>query len=154
MLKFYSYIIYKVYTWGNRGSNATPVMNVLIALTFVHYVQLLTIYIILVKIFPVISFFERPYRLYAAIGLIAFFVLHYFVFYNKNRWMSYIEKYKDETGKKKRIGSILVLLYLIGSVMVFFLLVPILFWFPFKVIQKVEVRIIQMIDRNYNETMF
>jgi hypothetical protein len=53
--------------------------------------------------------------------------LHYFVFYNKNRWMSYLEKYKDETGKKKRKGSFLVLLYLIGSVMVFFLLVPILF---------------------------
>jgi hypothetical protein len=75
MLKFYSYIIYKVYSWGKRGTNTTPVMNVLIALSFVHYVQLLTIYMILVKIFPAISFFERPNRLYAAIGLIAFFVL-------------------------------------------------------------------------------
>jgi hypothetical protein len=127
MVKFYPYIIYKVYTWGKRGSNATPVMNVLIALTFVHYVQLLTVYIILTRIFPSLSFFERQNRLYTATGLIAFFIIHYFVFYNKNRWASYVEKYKDETGKKKRMGSFLVLLYLIGSIVLFFLLLPVLF---------------------------
>ena len=127
MPKFYSYIIYKVYTWGNRGSYATPVMNVLIALTFVHYVQLLTIYAILTRIFPSLSFFERQNRTYSAIGLIVFFIIHYLVFYNKDRWASYVEKYKDETGKKKRKGSFLVLLYLIGSVVLFFLLLPILF---------------------------
>jgi len=127
MLKFYSYVIYKVYTWGKRGSNATPVMNVLIALTFVHYVQLLTLYIILTRIFPFLSFFERQNRMYTAIGLIVFFIIHYLVFYNKDRWASYVEKYKNETEKKKRKGSFLVLVYLIGSIVLFFLLLPILF---------------------------
>jgi hypothetical protein len=126
-MKFYPYIIYKVYTWGKRGSNATPVMNVLIALTFVHYVQFLTIQVILARIFPSLRFIERPDRSYVAIGLIAFFVLHYFVFYNKNRWASYVEKYKDETGQKKRRGSFLVLLYLIGSIALLFLLLPLLY---------------------------
>ena len=132
MLKFYSYVIYKVYTWGKRGSNATPVMNVLLVLTFVHYVQLFIIYIILTKVFPSLSFFERQNRTYTAIGLILFFIIHYLIFYNKDRWASYVEKYKDETGIKKRKGSFLVLLYLIGSIVLFFLLLPVLFWFILK----------------------
>ncbi|MCX6248022.1 MAG: hypothetical protein NTW10_09830 [Bacteroidetes bacterium] len=127
MLKFYPYIIYKVYTWGNKGSYATPVLNVLIALTFVHYVQLLILQMILARIFPSLRFLGKPDRLYLAVGLILFFVLHYFIFYNKNRWASYVERYKDETGKKKRVGSILVLSYLIGSILLFFLLLPVLF---------------------------
>jgi hypothetical protein len=127
MFKFYPYIIYKLFKWGQKGSNATPVMNVLLALTFVHYVQLFTVYVILTRIFPSLSFFERQNRTYTATGLIIFFIIHYLVFYNKDRWASYVEKYKDETGKQKRKGSFLVLLYLIGSVVLFFLLLPILF---------------------------
>jgi len=127
MSNFYSYIIYKVYTWGNRGSNATPVLNVLIVLTFVHYVQLLVIQSILARIFPSLRFLERPNRSYVAIGLLVFFVLHYLVFYNKKRWATYVEKYKAETEKKKRKGSFFVLLYLIGSIMLLFLLLPVLF---------------------------
>jgi hypothetical protein len=126
-MKFYPYIIYKVYTWGKKGINATPVMNVLVTLTFVHYLQLLTIQMVLARIFPSLRFIERPNRSYVAIGLIAFFILHYFVFYNKNRWASYVEKYKDETGKKKGQGSFLVLLYLIGSIVLFFILLPLLY---------------------------
>ena len=127
MLKFYPYIIYKVYTWGKRGMNGTPVLNVLITLTFIHYMQLLAIQTILARIFPSLRFIGRPPKLYVAIGLIAFFVLHYFVFYNKKRWASYVEKYQNETGKKKRLGSFLVLLYLIGSIVLLFLLLPMLY---------------------------
>jgi hypothetical protein len=55
--------------------------------------------------------------------------MHYFLIYNKKRWETYLEEFKDEDAAKSKKGHILVLLYLIGSIVLFFVLLPLLFGF-------------------------
>jgi hypothetical protein len=131
-MRFYKYIIYKLYHSALKKKSNTPATNVILMLSFVHYIQLLCIYSILLKIFPqipLISITNETNKIYLGLGLIIFAVLHHFIFYNKKRWDVYIEEFKDENPLERRKGTILVYSYLIGSVLIFFLLMPLLFGF-------------------------
>ena len=78
-MKFYRYLIYKMYNWGLKKKSDTPVANVVITLTFVHFVQLFTIYLILLKFFPQINIFNNVDGLYVGIFLIITGIIHYFL---------------------------------------------------------------------------
>ena len=52
MKKFYRYLIYKLYSWGLKKKGDTPIANVIITLTFVHLVQLFTLYLIALYFLP------------------------------------------------------------------------------------------------------
>ncbi len=56
-----------------------------------------------------------------------FLILHYFLLYNQTRWKAYVEEFKYETPRENKRGKILTLAYLIGSIVIFFILLPILF---------------------------
>jgi len=128
-MRFYRYLIYKLYSWGLNKKSDTPVANVVITLTFVHFVQLFTIYLVLLKFFPRINIFNNVGSVYVGIFLIIIGVMHYFLIYNKKRWETYLEEFKGEDAAKSKKGHILVLLYLIGSIVLFFVLLPFLFGF-------------------------
>ena len=128
-MKFYRYLIYKMYNWGLKKKSDTPVANVVITLTFVHFVQLFTIYLILLKFFPQINIFNNVDGLYVGIFLIITGIIHYFLIYNKKRWELYMEEFNNENIIESRRGNKLVLFYLIGSIVLFFLLLPLLFGF-------------------------
>lgn len=126
-MKFYKYLIYKLYSWALRRENDTPVFNVIITLTFVHFVQLFTIYMVLLKYMPEISIFNVEKKIYLYIFGVAFIVLNYFILYNKKRWETYLQEFKNESEKESRKGKIIVLGYLIGSILLFFITAIILF---------------------------
>lgn len=127
MKRFYRYLIYKLYSWGLKKPGDTPITNVIITLTFVHLVQLFTLYLIALRFFPSINIFANVDKLYIGIFFIAFCVLNYFLIYNKNRWASYMEEFKNESLKESKQGKLFVLAYLIGSIVIFFILLPVLF---------------------------
>ncbi len=58
--------------------------------------------------------------------IIVWFALH-FALYNKDKWDGLIDKYKGEHIKQKKRGTAIVLAYLIGSILLFFICLPILF---------------------------
>lgn len=120
-MKFYKYLIYKLYSWGLKRENDTPVFNVIITLTFVHFVQLFTVYMVLLKYMPEISIFNMGKKIYLYVFGVAFIVLNYFVLYNKKRWDSYLQEYKNESKNQSRKGKIVILSYLIGSILLFFI---------------------------------
>lgn len=124
----YRYLIYKLYSWGLKKGD-TPVANVIITLSFVHYVQLFTVYMLLIKLFPGINVFNRISPVLIFISLIAFGVCQFFLLYNKKRWERYIDEYGNESVGRKRKGTIIVLAYLIGSILLFFISLPLLFGF-------------------------
>jgi hypothetical protein len=108
-MKFYRYVIYKLYSGCYMKKNDTPVLNVIITLSLVHFFQLLSIGLILDKIFPQINLFKYKIdKLYIALGTIIFGLINYFLFYNKKRWESYLEEFKDGNLLKGNIGTILV----------------------------------------------
>lgn len=126
-MKSYRYIIYKLYTWAMRRSNDTPVFNVVVTLTAVHYFQLLILYCILLRFFNVYNIFTKDNSLFVGLFSIAFIILNYFIFYNKKRWDNYIKEFAAETKEDSRRKGIYVLCYIIGSILLFFISLPLLF---------------------------
>lgn len=126
-MKFYGYIIYKLYAWGLKRNNDTPIFNVIVSLAAVHYFQLLTLYCIVLKFFDIVDIFSSNYSLYIGILSIPFLVLNYFLLYDKKRWALYVEKYQNESTEERRKGTIKVLSYLIGSILLFFVTAILLF---------------------------
>ena len=52
--------------------------------------------------------------------------IHDFILYNREKWDSLLEKYKHEPKDVARRKSIYVLIYLIGSIVLFFATLPLL----------------------------
>ena len=120
-MKHYRYLIFKLYSWGKKRSS-TPIANVIITLSFVHFIQLFTVYMIVLKLVPEISIFNNDVNkatLY--ISGVAFLLLNYFIFYNKKRWEGYIKEFGNENQEESKKGKLYVLGYLIGSILLFFL---------------------------------
>ena len=128
-MKFYRYVIYKLYSWGLKKKDDTPVSNVILTLSFVHYVQLFTLYLIFLRFFPQIDIFQKVSEKFVVLGLVIFGVVHHFLLYNKKRWANYLDEFKDEDDYKRKKGNILVISYLIGSILLFFVLLPVLWGF-------------------------
>ena len=127
MKKFYRYLIYRLYSWGLKKKGDTPIANVILTISFVHLIQLIIILMVCDRYFISIEFlFELPKGILILI-LVAFPIIHYFLFYNKARWQKYLVEFKDEGAKSSKRGTILVLGYLIGSLVIFFVLLPLLF---------------------------
>jgi hypothetical protein len=126
-MKPYRYLIYKLFSWGLKRKGDTPVANVILTLTVVHAMQLLTLYSISRSVWDYPNYLESINKLYVAIIFFLFAGLHYLLLYNKKRWAGYIEEFKNESSQQRKKGTVLVLLYLVGSILLFFALMPILF---------------------------
>ena len=124
---FYRYLIYKLYSWRINKKDDTPIATVIFLITITHIFQLLILYSVIGKVFPKVAIFDNLPKIYVGIFFVIFTIANYFVMYNKERWQRYIEEFKNETPERSKRGRILVLAYLVGSVILFFILMPILF---------------------------
>lgn len=126
-MTFYNYVIGRLYSWGARRENDTPIANVVFTMCIVHYFQIFTLYMILRKIFDFRDFILGVNKLYVGLLLIAFFVVYYFLFYRREKWERYAQQVEQEDERKRKRGKFLVLLYLIGSILLFFISLPFVF---------------------------
>ena len=123
----YKYIIYRLYSWRKKKNDDTPIATVICLLTGVHCFQLLIVYCIAVSLFQFPSFLGRINKGYLILFVFIFAGLHYFLLYNKQRWESYLEEFKNESPAKKKKGQFFVVGYMLGSILLFFIFLPILF---------------------------
>jgi hypothetical protein len=126
-MKAYRYLIYKLYSWALKKKNDTPVFNVIITITVMHYFQLLTIYCILFRAFHIFNIFSKNNGLYVGLFMVLFIIFNYFILYNKKRWANYLCEFENEDERASFKGKIYVLSYLIGSILLFFFSVPLIF---------------------------
>lgn len=126
-MTFYNYVIGKLYSWGRRRENDTPIANVVFTMCIVHYFQIFTLYMILRKIFDFRDFILGVNKLYVGLLLIAFFVVYYFLFYHRDKWERYAQQVEQADERKRKRGKFFVLLYLIGSILLFFISLPFVF---------------------------
>ena len=127
MKKFYRYLIYKMYSWRISKKDDTPISTIIIILTFIHFTQILILYSITGKLFPQFAIFDKLNKIYIGLFFILFLIVNYFTYYNKSRWQNYLEEFKNETTSASNRGWWLVRIYLIGSILLFFILMPLLF---------------------------
>ena len=124
LCRFYRYLIYRLYHFQND----TPVANVVLTLTIVHYAQFLTL----------LTFFNfltgQHYSVYYGsfktklCGLLSI-LIHYLLFYNKEKWNAIDEEFNDETPSERKHGAIVVISYCIGSIASIFIILPIYDYF-------------------------
>ena len=121
----YKYIIYKIYSWKND----TPIANTILTLSIIHFFQLLTLLLIIDRLITPFLFTENHNvgKGTLFIGLVIYFGLFYLVVYNKQRWNAYVEEYKNESEEQRKRGNRFVITYLVGSILLFFISLPVLF---------------------------
>jgi hypothetical protein len=114
-LRFYKYIIYRLYSWRlKHKEDITPEVTVICTLVIVHFVQLLLIYHLIITFL----FRTKPLDLgrLEVYGIVAFLIgIYSLLFYRKAKWKGYLELFKDETKKERKKGTILLLLFFLGS---------------------------------------
>lgn len=129
MKKFYRYLIYKVYSWRIKKKDDTPIATVIFLLTITHSFQLLILYSLSRSLLQYPNYLHGLNKLYAILFFFVFAGLHYFLLYNKERWEGYLQEFGSESAIASKRGSFWVIAYLIGSVLLFFALMPVLFGF-------------------------
>lgn len=126
-MRWYRYTIYKLYSWALKKKSNTPIGDVVLTMSFIHYIHLLIVVMLINKLLFKVNFFFNINKIYLFIFFILGLIIYYFLIYNKERWNKYIQEFNHETPQQSKRGKILVLTYLIGSILLFFLLLPILF---------------------------
>ena len=123
----YEYIIYKVYSWTLNKKGDTPIANTIITLALVHFFQLATLLIFIDQIIVPLPAIWNLNKGVLGIGTLAYFVLFYFLVYKKKRWDAYVERYQNEDERQRTRGNRKVIAYLIGSILLFFISLPVCF---------------------------
>lgn len=123
----YRYIIYKIYSWTANKRGDTPIANTILTLGIIHLFQLAIILLFIDRVIIPLNWLYNINIIYILIVALAYFVLLYFLLYNKNRWNSYVEEFGNETDSERRKGTIMVIVFLVGSILLFFISLPILF---------------------------
>lgn len=126
--RFYRYVIYRFYTWRLNRKDDTPVLTVILGMSFIHLLQMFMLFALIAKIYdPIIVVFKQQ-KGFVYSFLLVFALSYFFIFYNKKRWQGYIEEFKDETSNERKHNGKKVWLFTVGFIFLFFLVIPILFW--------------------------
>lgn len=127
-MKFkYRYIIYKIYIWTANKKGETPIGNTILTLGVVHLFQLAIVLLFIDQIITPLKWIYDINKTYLFVGALIYFVLLYFLMYNKERWNSYIEEFSNESESERKRGNFLVITFLVGSILLFFISLPVLF---------------------------
>lgn len=120
LCKFYRYLIYRLYHFRND----TPIFNTIATLTIVHWFQLLNIFYVVDEFtsYKIWNSIFSPSK-FNPVVVILFGILNFILLYNKKKWKSYDEEFKNESPKERKRGLIIVLSYLIGTIILSFVLV-------------------------------
>lgn len=118
-MKFYRYLIYRIYTWRIKVKDEVPVNTTLVTLSLLHIVQLATIWNILESTIPELrgklSFSTEK----LIILLLLFLVAYSLLVYKKKRWKQYVEEFQNEDLKMRKRGTFFVRLYIFGTILIF-----------------------------------
>ena len=118
-MRFYKYLIYRLYTWRLEKKDDMPEATVIFVMSFVHLIQIGILFLITIKVMP--TFHLTKFEEYSIV--IGFALLYYLLVYNKKRWLGYIDEFKNETPEERGKATLFVRLFTIGSVILFFIIV-------------------------------
>lgn len=130
-MRFYRYLIYRLYTWRVRVKDNTPILTVILLLSFVHLAQIMIIYSFVYNFFPNSRAILHFNKTQVIVFSFSFLLLYSFLIYRKKRWENYAQEFKNESPSQKRKGTIWIGLFTIGSVVFLFvcmIILSALFW--------------------------
>jgi cytosine/uracil/thiamine/allantoin permease len=86
-----------------------------------------TVLLFIDQIITPLKWIHEINKTFLFIGAIVYFILFYFLIYNKEKWSSYIEEFGSESESQRKKGNLLVIAFLVGSILLFFISLPVLF---------------------------
>jgi amino acid transporter len=106
--------------------NDTPIANTTYTLAVTHLFQFAFLFILFERFIAHKALVVNIKKPYVYIFMIIYLPTFYFLVYNKTRWARYVEEYKDESDKQRKLGNILVISYLVVSILIYFAVLPFL----------------------------
>lgn len=120
-MRLYKYLYYRLYSWNLKawGKKDSPEWNALIGVSFMMGINLSLFLIIIQLLFEIkiILSDNLPKKEIIVVALVIL-AINYFIFNYKKKYLLIIEKYNNESLKKKRINALLLWLYIILSFVV------------------------------------
>ena len=123
MIKFYMYVIYRLHDFFGKKDN-TPIADTVLVMTVVHFFQLATLYLYL-GLFLKIKTAHVPKDLKFYLIMSSIFVLYYFIVFHNGKWKKWAKQFKKESPEERKRNGIRVWLFCWGSIILFFLSLPI-----------------------------
>ena len=121
LCKFYRYLIYRLYHFRED----TPVVNTVLILGYIHF-SLILLILFIVHTFTPFDVWPDWHAYNMRLIAIVFLGLHFPLFYNKKKWKAIKNEFKGESPRHRKIGTIIVLVYLLGTTFLLFTL-PVLY---------------------------
>lgn len=112
----YYYLFYRIYSlFIKRGGNCDSAVDAIVLLSGMNFTFLY------IKIFNISKYNSKPiYITGIVIFIVLWFVMNYFIFQYKERYIQIINVYKNESAANKRFGTFLVITYIILSIILLF----------------------------------
>jgi hypothetical protein len=123
--KIYKYIFFSFYKWNYRvfGEDDLPVLNALLMTSLFTFLNFLTIFLLLEKVFSIGIFdFITSKKLYELLIALFNLVVNYFLLIYKKRYKDIINKIDSEYQKDKNRFSMYLLCYITFSLFSFLIL--------------------------------
>ncbi len=114
-MNYYTYIIYRLYSWRIKSNDQIPEFRVILTMIILHCLQLLMIFEILLAIVPSLRDKLKIDKIFVLIFFACFTLMYSLLYYRKDKWEKYLERYKDENKQQRRFGTIILIVFTIGT---------------------------------------
>lgn len=114
-MNYYTYIIYRLYSWRIKSNDQIPEFRVILTMSILHCLQLLMIFEILLAIVPSLRDKLKIDKIFVLIFFACFTLMYSLLYYRKDKWEKYLERYKDENKQQRRFGTIILIVFTIGT---------------------------------------
>lgn len=121
-LQYYKYLFYKVLNGLNKipFKDDTNHWGAICILTFLALFNLGTIYVVII-IFIGRDPIPNLNRIEQIIFIWSILAVHYFAFLHKKKYKNIMNEFKDESDEERKKGTRYTLIYIIGTIVIFFL---------------------------------
>jgi len=112
------YLYYRIYIWnlGMWGESDLPHLNALIGVSFLIFVNLTMILIVIEAMINSQFLFELPNsEYYAGAFFLVLVLMNYFLLARNGKYLKIVEEFKKESIAQKRKGIAFVWFYIVGS---------------------------------------
>lgn len=127
MIKFYMYVIYRLHEFFSK-KDTTPIGDTVLVMFVVHSFQLFTIMLYLSLYFNFTwGYISKSPAFYSTCALIC--IGYYFIVFHNGKWKEWAKQFKKETPEDRKKNGIKVWLFCWGSIIIFFISLPITAFF-------------------------
>ena len=124
-MSYYTYIIYRLYSWRIKSKDQIPEFRVILTMSLLHCLQLLIIYQVLIALVPSLRSRLKINETFILLFFCVFIGIYSLLVYNKRKWQGYLNHYSEESVAKRKSGTVVLILFTMGT-LILSIITPIL----------------------------